>query len=422
MPRILFLLTLMVTLLAGCASPTTQALPPTSTDVATSTEVVLPTATAETAAPPVLPADPTAAAPAADPASSPTAEPAATNSWVSFSSEDGNIWLVDPVNGWLKQITQDASPMQSGQQSIEYCCAKWSWDGTLLAYERTLYTPNPAGGMDPSSSIMVYDVTNGQFQVVAEGGNIAGLAWKPVTHVIGYGLGVAPNYFTTRGEVDSTLATGIYAVNVDNGEQTELVKPERGFSLTGPRWSSTGQFVCFAEVNSMEGSGPFACYNQEELIYMPWNKAIGLYDWSPDDQTLVYDTLTYIPSGTERIYLSQRDGTAEQPFSPDTMKGIAIGPAFSPTGDRIAYFNDPMTNPDMGGTDVKVIVQTVQGGGVLEFGSFTQPSNLGWSPDGQYLVLSAGEYGARQVYQISVADGSIRSLAQGYWPAWMPNH
>jgi Tol biopolymer transport system component len=168
----------------------------------------------------------------------------------------------------------------------------------------------------------------------------------------------------------------------------------------------------------MEGKGQFACYNQEELKYFAWDKAIGQYEWSPDNQTLAYDYLVYIPSGTERIFFNNRDGNAEQQFSPDTLSGFATRPVFSPTGDRVAYLNDPMTSPEMREENVKVIVQSIQGGDAREYGSFTQPADLGWSADGQYLVLAAGEYGSRQVYLISLADGAIRALAQGSAPAW----
>jgi hypothetical protein len=55
---------------------------------------------------------------------------------------------------------------------------------------------------------------------------VVSIAWRPDSHWLAVSFGVEQGYFTTRGEIDSAKANGIWAIDVDSGESVELVQPE----------------------------------------------------------------------------------------------------------------------------------------------------------------------------------------------------
>jgi Tol biopolymer transport system component len=164
----------------------------------------------------------------------------------------------------------------------------------------------------------------------------------------------------------------------------------------------------------MEGRGMFAFYDFEAQAYASWEEPIGIYNWSPDEAQIAYDHLTYTATGEERIFLRVFPDGQERQFSPDFEGGYAFSPAFSPQGDRMAYFAG-LGGPDS--QDYTLFVQPLEGGEPQELGVFESAFGLDWSPDGESLVFSAGPYGAQQVIAVNAADGTSTVLAQGSDPA-----
>ena len=407
---------LALALLSGCAAPAPQIAlaTPTTANQAEPAATLTPLT--------VLAPSPTAEVIQPTAETEPTAPPAPESQAgsIAYSGADGNVWLVNPSSGEMKQLTQDAAPSINPNTTapVDYCCMEWSSDGRLLAFYRQAGTPVEQG-MQFAYSLWVYDAASGETRLLLDQQSITGFAWKPLTHLIAYGLPVEPNYFVSRGGVAAELARGIAAVDADSGAVLELVKPERGFTLVNPNWSPDGRFVSFEEVLYMEGRGSFAYYDLEEQKYTSWEKPIGGYDWSPDSAAVVYDTLTYAPSGTERIFRSSREGADEQPLSPDFEPGYAFSPVYAPQGDWVAYLAEL---GDPSNSQYKLFVQSSQDGEPRELGTFEQPGYLGWSPDGQSLVLGVGPFGSdtRQIVIVSAADGSVKPLVKGSEPAWQP--
>jgi Tol biopolymer transport system component len=163
----------------------------------------------------------------------------------------------------------------------------------------------------------------------------------------------------------------------------------------------------------MEGKGPFAYYDFEAQKYVGWDKALGLYDWSPDSSFLAYDYMVYTATGTERIFLRSREGAEENQLSPDAQ-GYAFYPAISPDGNQVAYLAG---SSNLDSQSYILTVQSIQGGEPRELGVFESVMGLEWSPDGKNLIFSAGPYEAQQVYSVSIEDGSATVLAQGGQPS-----
>lgn len=419
MQRLFVILSLVGLALAACspaATPGTQA-PPVDTLVPSPTQQVGEPAASDT---PVTSPVVTTSASATPAEALPTDTPAPLHGagLIAFTGADGNLALVEPDGGEVRQITQDAVDFGGGQtapeQVITYCCTQWSSDGSLLAYRRDVGTA-VASGYEYVSELWVYQADSGEARLLLEheDGN-PGFAWKPGAHVIAYARSIPTEYFMDQ---NSQLAAGIWALEADTGETYELVAPERGFALVAPQWSPDGRFLSFDEVFAMEGRGYFAYYDFEAQEYVSWEQAIGQYDWSPDGEYVAYDTLTYTATGEERIWRRDRQGGEARSLSPDYGDGYAFRPRFSPEGEQLAYLA-AMDGPES--NRVSVFVVDLRDGEARDLGLFTQVYELAWSPDGAYLVLSSGPFEAPQVVVVSVSDGDSAVLAGGRNAAWQP--
>jgi hypothetical protein len=403
---------IVILLMAGCATPTAETpglLAPTNTT------------TAEPTTPPTPTAEPTPE-PSHTPFSEPTETPTATvrTMWVALIGQDGNVRLVDRISGETQDVTNDATALsdKAGEISIAYWSPTWSSDGQLLAYLRDVGKPVD-WGLEYTFELWVYEPETGTSRQLTTEERVVGIAWAPGAHSLALSFGIDETYFTTRGQVDSSKAKGIWSINVDSGEFTELVQPENGYSLGRQRWANDGRYLFFEEVWNYEGSGYFAYYDFETSTYVASGETIGFSDLSPDGATLAYDTLTYAPRGDEQIFVRPLAGGESKQFSPNFDQGYAFYPRFSPSGDQIAYLADIMA-PESG--NLTLYVQPAQDGEPLDLGNFENGLYLNWLPDGSGLIFSAGPFEARQVLEVSLADGAIRVLADGDSPALQPSN
>ncbi len=349
-----------------------------------------------------------------------TGQPGATFSAspenIVYIGADGNIWAGNRLSDAQRQVTTDGRSMYLTvpltDTMVSYYFPAISSDGAWVAYRRDVSTPVPSGIQSEYGMWAANLVTGESRQIISQ--HPAGLAWKPGTHLLTYGLGVADGYFTLGGQVNSELATGIWAVDLDGGDPVELVRPERGFSLARPLWSPDGSGLGFEEVSNYEGSGMFAYYDLEASEYQPWENPLGIVDLSPAGAQIAYDFAIYTLTGEERVYLNSMAGGTEQQFSPEPEQGFAYYPAFSPQGDRLAYLSGT-ADPDS--QVYTLVVQDLAGGEPQELGTFDEVHGLGWSPDGSSLIFSAGKAEAHQILALSLADGTTTVLAQGTNPA-----
>jgi hypothetical protein len=337
-----------------------------------------------------------------------------------YSGPDGNLWVRDAQSGEPRQITQDAARPTFGQagvtqpaQVVDYYFAALSSDGRMLAYRRDVGTP-AASGLSYTFGLWATDLTTGESRQLLDRIPV-GFAWKPGTHILAYAPSAGEGYFATRGQVNASLAQGVWSIDVDQAgaEPTELIQPERGYTLGAPVWSPDGRFLAFDEVNMYEGKGMFAYYDFEAAKYMTWDEAIGQYAWSPDGARIAYDRMTYTATGEERIYLRPRLEGQEQQFSPATLQGHAFNPRIAPQGDRIAYLV-AKDGPDT--QRYSLMVQPMDGGEAQELGIFEGGWGLDWTPDGSGLVLCTGPFEAAQIILVNVSDGVKTVLAYGRDP------
>jgi Tol biopolymer transport system component len=405
---------------AACAAPVAGPTPPqlveTEAPLASDTAPPLEPATTTTQSSPtdsdIAEEPPT---PTAEPSATPTAEPKGLDDWLAYVDADLNLWIMNPATGESLALTDDALPFQPNvdQETVTYCCAQFSSDGSLLAYRREQGRQTEQA-YEYTYSLWVYELDTGESRLVLDELALH-YAWKPGEHLIAYGPEISFDYFI-GDEQRAQFANGIWALDVDSGETYELVAPERGFALAFPRWSPDGRFLSFDEIQYMEGRGLFAYYDLETQEYIAWDEVIGNYDWSPDGELIAYDTLAYISQGIERIWLRERTGQARE-FSPLFDPGSASYPVFSPQGDRIAYLA-AIGGPET--TRYSLMLQDLDSDEPRDLGQFEGVYELAWTSDGTSLVFAAGPYEAREIVQVLVEDGSAASLAVGAQPALQP--
>ncbi|MHB1483017.1 MAG: TolB family protein, partial [Bellilinea sp.] len=309
MKRIAFLLLISTLLLAGCgldprviASSTGEA----PTPVVETIQAETPTVKPETAVP--------TGTQAPEPTSLPTDEPKTLNNMLAYVGSDGNLHLKDLVSGEDTALTEDAVQNAAGDE-VSYSSLEWSSDGLLLAYQR-LTARSIAAGLEYHFSLWVYDPASGTHTEVLADVQTAGFAWRPGSHMLTFAYTVQEGYFSERATVDAALATGIWGVDVDaGGAPVEIAPPEGGYTVVAPHWSADGRIVAFDEIFGMEGTGYFAYYHMETGQYTRREQQVGGYDLASDGSWLVFDTLTYIASGMERIWRVNLDWTGAQRIS-----------------------------------------------------------------------------------------------------------
>ena len=337
--------------------------------------------------------------------------------WIAFQDGNSNIALVNPVTEEIKSVTQNGSSVIAtgeGAQTIQFSKPAWSGDGELLAFKQELLTQEP-GRLDTVTNLWVYEPASQTSWIVLENVTFSGYAWRPGTHAISYTVHTEPGYFTARGVVDASVAHGIMLVDVKSGEISELVAPQ-GFSLVQPKWSPDGSLVSFDEVYLMEGRGNFAWYDFNTSTYHSWEKAIGIYDWSPAG-SLAYDYLTYIPSGEELIMLNDRMNTSEELFSSTVKEGsFAFSPRFSPSGAQIAFLVGYGSIDEV--TGYQLMLQAVDSSEAQMMLEGEQIETFSWSGDGSFLAASLGFYGSADIVVIDVLNGTVTEVAQGWDPVW----
>lgn len=300
-------------------------------------------------------------------------------------------------------------------------------DGDEIAFVRLRH---PTAG-ELTHAIYVVPVDGGTPRVLTPGdANYMSPAWSPDGRTLAF----------VRLAEDDGVDEGIYALDVATGEQRRLLTTgdPKPVSVWDLGWSPDGARIAYIYARYPDGPGPqFEAETELRLFVMnadgsspqpltPTDIHVSSFSWSPDASRIAYAVQSVEPGGTRfstDIWVMDL-GTGES--WPLTSDGSSDEPAWSPTGDRLAFVrhSDGYRRSD-------VYLASSNGIAVWRL-TDTEEREFGpeWSPDGTELVFGriGDAFESCRLMVASAVTGEERELA-GFdalggcpeSPAWEPN-
>jgi TolB protein len=195
----------------------------------------------------------------------------------------------------------------------------------------------------------------------------------------------------------------LYLRDLSTAAVTELTPGSTEDNLQ-PAWSPDGRQIAFR--SERDGGGIFLLDAHTRAVQQLLSRGY-MPSWSPDSQYLVFATGTFgdpVETGGAASSLAVADVNGGKVRALTTGKGpfSAMQPAWSPHGDRIAYWD---TNSN-GDRDIWTIAADGQSDPVAVTQDAWTDWSPAWSPDGKYLYFSSDRGGSMNLWRMRVDEES----------------
>lgn len=345
---------------------------------------------------------------------------AAPNGWIAVGTYQpaGDIYLV--------RAGDSARELEvAGSAEADDACPVWSPDGKRLLFGRL------TGESDATSS-------EAELVIVPVGRN--GTAGTPNVIPLD-GFDVLPGFDThpcgtwaPDGRWVALAGTGaVWVVDTQTGRIRQLPN----FRPSDLEWRpGTNELAIAGDMGANRGAPTLSTPVTVYSVLTGETRQLGSIEaahitWSPDGTSLAY---TSGEPDIEELAIVDADGSHERLLVADTGPAIhGIGPAWSPTGDRIVYQRcqgGPYT--DCSGEQHEVILVSVADGTQTVIqppkadGQKWYPNTVSWSPDGTTLLYDAWGAGDGTLIAVpadvpsdaTVLTSSIATVLDAYSHSW----
>ncbi|PWB70164.1 MAG: hypothetical protein C3F07_17705 [Anaerolineales bacterium] len=291
--------------------------------------------------------------------------------------------------------------------------------GSMTVPDSGLPTPLPTFTLlprptKPNIGRIIFTCTRGDYNQLCMV-NADGTGYQQITNV------EAHNYYPVFSPLGGSI---VYASNQNGGyfdlflfvfEGTRLIRlTENIGNVISPSFSPDGNTILFA---NRAAEGPTSLWTVEntgenpKLLYAGPNTIVGA-DWSPDGGTIAFAMAVEGPDAYE-VFLMNADGTNVRQLTRG-LPGIGGSLDWSPDGKYLLISAGPQGDKDIFRIDVeaKTATQLTDGG---------NNAASSYSPDGQWIAFNSLRNDVQADIYIMRADGSsMRQVTDNPEPDWQP--
>lgn len=221
----------------------------------------------------------------------------------------------------------------------------------------------------------------------------------------------------------------IYVMNPDGSNVVKLT--DNSIVDLGPSWSPDSKQIAFRAGESISATGIYvmnADGSNRTHLANP-NAYLSNQAWSPDGSKIVFSLEV---EEWDEIYMMNSDGSNKrrliEPVWSRDKKMLDGCPAWSPTGDKMAFysFRHGLSEESPGSYSVtgEIFVMQADGSNVVRLTHDPRTLDFvpSWSPDGKRIVFASKRDGDLEIYVMN-SDGSnvVRltdNTAEDNYPSW----